>query len=103
MAFKKKPVNCQTEEELRSIPGISSRLASTIVDVRNRFGNLTAESFQTLTRQSLSENMTQLLDFTPNRQYLKYHTELCKKSWKGGLALSLLNRLKLNLPRHYKR
>ena len=68
MACIKQPVNCLTEEELRSIPGISSRLASTIVDVRNRFGNLTAESFQTLTRQSLSENVTQLLDFTPNRQ-----------------------------------
>ncbi|XP_052234004.1 uncharacterized protein LOC127846618 [Dreissena polymorpha] len=68
MACIKQPVNCLTEEELRSIPGISSRLASTIVDVRNRSGNLTAESFQTLRRQSLSENVTQLLDFTPNRQ-----------------------------------
>ncbi|KAH3854482.1 hypothetical protein DPMN_097025 [Dreissena polymorpha] len=65
---KKQPVNFLTEEELRSIPGISSRQTSTIVDVRNRFGNLTAESFQTLTRQSLSENVTQLLDFTPDRQ-----------------------------------
>ncbi|KAH3703674.1 hypothetical protein DPMN_078716 [Dreissena polymorpha] len=68
MALTKQPVNFLTEEQLRSVPGIGSRLASTIVDVRNRFGNLTSESFQTLTRQSLSESLTQLLDFTPNMQ-----------------------------------
>ncbi|XP_052819921.1 uncharacterized protein LOC128245734 [Mya arenaria] len=54
-------------EDLQTIPNIGPRLASTIVDLREHYGNLTPESLQTMLRHKLPDTVMQELDFTPNR------------------------------------
>lgn len=73
MAESLQPINFLSEEELQSISGIGKSLARTIVDLRNRYGNLTAESLKTLLRVPLAADVMASLDFAPNR-YLQRWT-----------------------------
>ncbi|XP_052796652.1 uncharacterized protein LOC128229048 [Mya arenaria] len=67
MASNKVLVNFLSVEDLQTIPNIGPRLASTIVDLREHYGNLTPESLQTMLRHKLPDTVMQELDFTPNR------------------------------------
>ncbi|KAH3737658.1 hypothetical protein DPMN_044251 [Dreissena polymorpha] len=69
-------INCPTVEEFRLLPGIGAKRATLLLQLRDRYGQLDEELLSIAFGGPVPRNVLDMVDFTPNIQYVKQNVEV---------------------------